>query len=190
MSDSSFLVVDQTARSESSLIQRLRRLGRVAVARSIVEASAQLSRFQPDVVFCEWRLSDGTVLDALHEFGQIGVAAKVIVVSNVASLDRVVPAIRHGAFDFLVKPVDFEKLRASVASAIRQGGGEDIRQDTDLEKTAAPEAIPVRVGMTWPQIEQTVIEWTLASCGQSVPAAARLLRLSPSTIYRKLDQFR
>jgi DNA-binding NtrC family response regulator len=46
------------------------------------------------------------------------------------------------------------------------------------------------VGLTLAEIEQLVIEATLARFGGSVPRAARVLDVSPSTLYRKLDSWR
>lgn len=43
------------------------------------------------------------------------------------------------------------------------------------------------IGRSMAQIERLVIEETIARNGGSVPKAARVLELSPSTIYRKLD---
>ena len=43
------------------------------------------------------------------------------------------------------------------------------------------------VGKTLAAIEREVIEATLAACGGSVPKAARMLDLAPSTLYRKLE---
>lgn len=44
-------------------------------------------------------------------------------------------------------------------------------------------------GRQFADIERDVIEDTLASCGGSVPKAARILGLSPSTIYRKRESW-
>lgn len=57
---------------------------------------------------------------------------------------------------------------------------------------AAPEAPPAvtldgLIGRTLAEIEQLVIEETIARHGGSVPKAARVLDLSPSTIYRKRE---
>ena len=43
------------------------------------------------------------------------------------------------------------------------------------------------IGKTMAEIEQTVIEATLAHHGGSVPKAARVLDISPSTLYRKIE---
>ena len=45
------------------------------------------------------------------------------------------------------------------------------------------------IGKTMAEIEQTIIEATLARHGGSVPKAARILDISPSTLYRKLESW-
>ena len=45
------------------------------------------------------------------------------------------------------------------------------------------------VGRTLADIEQMVIEETIARHGGSVPKAARVLDVSPSTIYRKRENW-
>jgi two-component system repressor protein LuxO len=46
------------------------------------------------------------------------------------------------------------------------------------------------VGLTLAEIERVVIEATIARCGGSVPRAARVLDVSPSTLYRKREGWR
>ncbi|MCL4186376.1 MAG: sigma-54 dependent transcriptional regulator [Rhodobacteraceae bacterium] len=62
------------------------------------------------------------------------------------------------------------------------------------EAAAAPADEPARgpglealIGRTLAEIEQIVIEETIARCGGSVPRAARILDVAPSTLYRKRD---
>ncbi|MBV6633053.1 MAG: sigma-54-dependent Fis family transcriptional regulator [Alphaproteobacteria bacterium] len=45
----------------------------------------------------------------------------------------------------------------------------------------------VSLGRSYKEIEQDVIEKTISMCGGSIPKAAKLLQLSPSTIYRKRE---
>lgn len=51
----------------------------------------------------------------------------------------------------------------------------------------APSGLDDLVGMTLDEIEQAVIEATIRAEGGSVPRAARVLDISPSTIYRKRE---
>ena len=46
------------------------------------------------------------------------------------------------------------------------------------------------VGRTLAEIERMAIEATLASHGGSVPKAARVLDVAPSTLYRKIDTWK
>jgi DNA-binding NtrC family response regulator len=43
------------------------------------------------------------------------------------------------------------------------------------------------VGMALAEVERELIEATIAHCDGSIPRAARMLELSPSTLYRKLE---
>ena len=52
---------------------------------------------------------------------------------------------------------------------------------------SAEPGLDALVGKTMAEIEQTVIEATLARHGGSVPKAARMLDISPSTLYRKIE---
>jgi DNA-binding NtrC family response regulator len=71
-----------------------------------------------------------------------------------------------------------------------------VRAAPDPDGPDGPEAMvpgPTAVqlvGLTLAEIEQLVIEATLARFGGSVPRAARVLDVSPSTLYRKLDSWR
>jgi DNA-binding NtrC family response regulator len=53
----------------------------------------------------------------------------------------------------------------------------------------APSALSLDdlIGRPLAEIERSVIEATLARHGGSVPRAARVLELSPSTLYRKIE---
>jgi DNA-binding NtrC family response regulator len=45
------------------------------------------------------------------------------------------------------------------------------------------------VGMPLADVERELIEATIEHCGGSIPRAAKMLELSPSTIYRKLESW-
>ena len=49
------------------------------------------------------------------------------------------------------------------------------------------EAMRALVGTTLAEMEREFIEITIAECGGSIPRAARLLDVSPSTLYRKRE---
>jgi DNA-binding NtrC family response regulator len=72
----------------------------------------------------------------------------------------------------------------------------DIRADSALEATA-PHAVEHRqptldglVGRSLAEVEKLVIEATIAMHGGSIPKAARVLDVSPSTLYRKIESWK
>ncbi len=70
--------------------------------------------------------------------------------------------------------------------------GETTRQDIRPDAVIAPKpnvTLNGLIGRTMAEIEQLVIEETIAQHGGSIPKAARVLDLSPSTIYRKRENW-
>ncbi|WP_118137165.1 sigma-54 dependent transcriptional regulator [Oceanicella sp. SM1341] len=71
--------------------------------------------------------------------------------------------------------------------------GQGGRQAVSFEAEPAPaaggpeEAIGALVGMSLAELEREFIEATIASCAGSIPRAARMLDVSPSTLYRKRE---
>lgn len=55
---------------------------------------------------------------------------------------------------------------------------------TDLRALVEP-----LIGRSLADVEREFIEATISACGGSIPRAARMLSLSPSTVYRKLDSW-
>ena len=65
-----------------------------------------------------------------------------------------------------------------------------LAQDVPDAPPALPGSLDGLIGRPLAEIERAVIEATLARCDGSVPKAARMLDLSPSTLYRKLEAWR
>jgi DNA-binding NtrC family response regulator len=81
----------------------------VATAQSLGEARGELARRHPDVILLDLVLPDGSGL-ALAEEAR-GIDADVVLVTGHASLETSIQALRLGAADYLVKPVNFAHLR-------------------------------------------------------------------------------
>ena len=73
-------------------------------------------------------------------------------------------------------------LRASEELVKPAANGVDIAAPAENVDLIAP-----LIGRTMASVEREFIEATIASCDGSIPRAARLLDLSPSTIYRKRE---
>jgi nitrogen regulation protein NR(I) len=86
-----------------------------ATAREGIEA---VSTRRPDVVLLDVRLPDMSGLDAFQRMHEFNPRVPVIVMTAFATTDVAIEAMRRGAFDYFVKPVDLASLRQSVARAI------------------------------------------------------------------------
>jgi len=64
------------------------------------------------------------------------------------------------------------------------------RAPDDEAQIAAPNDIGQFVGLTLAQFERRFVEATIEECGGSVPEAARILDVSPSTLYRKRESWK
>jgi two-component system response regulator AtoC len=82
----------------------------VATARSLHETREFLRRETPGLVFLDRRLPDGDGLQFLPELRAQAPEAQVMMVTAFSDIASVVDAIRAGAADYLVKPVELADL--------------------------------------------------------------------------------
>jgi len=83
----------------------------VATADTLRNARAQLVRQLPDVLLTDLQLPDGHGTDLVHDL-DAPEQTEVVVITGHATVDSAIEAVRIGASDYLVKPVDVERLRA------------------------------------------------------------------------------
>jgi len=80
----------------------------------------QIEESDPDVVLLDLNLPDMNGLELLQELKQIPQDPTVVVVTAVGTINTAVEAMRAGAFDFLQKPFDAERLRVTVRNALEK----------------------------------------------------------------------
>ncbi len=90
----------------------------VISAGSAREGLALVARAQPDAVILDVRLPDMSGLDAYDAIAKIDSRLPVIVITAFASTETAIEAMRRGAFEYLVKPVELDQLAAVVDKAI------------------------------------------------------------------------
>jgi two-component system, NtrC family, response regulator HydG len=82
----------------------------VATADSLRAAQIQLTRATPDVILTDLLLPDGEGIELLAEL-ETPESTEVVVITGHASVESAIGALRAGATDYLVKPIDIERLR-------------------------------------------------------------------------------
>jgi two-component system nitrogen regulation response regulator GlnG len=105
------LVIDD----EPSVLYSFRRVfqeeGReVWTASTAADGVAQLREHQPDVVVLDLQLPDRSGLELFHEIHALDPKRPVIFITAHGTTDTAIEAMKHGAFDYLVKPVDLDRL--------------------------------------------------------------------------------
>ena len=86
-----------------------------ATAREGIEA---VRAQHPDAVLLDVRLPDMSGLDAFDEIRRIDPRLPVIIITAFSTTETAIEAMKRGAFDYLLKPVDFHHLRELVSKAI------------------------------------------------------------------------
>ena len=113
MSDkASALVVDDDPSTLRALVEVFREEGfDVETGSSLATAKSAIDDRPFDLVVCDLFLPDGRGTEILELRGEVPTIGEVVLVTGQASVDTAVQALRQGAHDYLVKPVDLVRLR-------------------------------------------------------------------------------
>lgn len=103
---------------------------RVLVAPSMAMAREVVVDDQVGLILLDRHLPDGSADDFLPELHGLAPDAEVIVITGYADMDSTIAAFREGAVDYILKPINPEVLRKSVARIAkrRQIEGELVRE--------------------------------------------------------------
>ncbi len=91
----------------------------VEKATSVATARSRLITRPPDVVLLDLILPDGTGFDLIQDLQGQTDRVEIVVITGHASVDTAVEALRHGATDYLTKPVDTARLKLMLANLAR-----------------------------------------------------------------------
>jgi len=92
----------------------------VAQADSLRAARIHMSRLQPDVLLTDLQLPDGQGIELVNDL-ESRESTEVVLITGHASVESAVQALRLGATDYMVKPVDVDRLRAMLRRVPRTG---------------------------------------------------------------------
>src|SRR5436305_5863719 len=92
---------------------------RVEIAHTGAEGLQRVADVRPDVILLDLRLPDQSGLDVLRQLRQIDARIPVVLVTVVRSADSAIEAMRQGAYDYLLKPLDLQKLDRVLGEALK-----------------------------------------------------------------------
>jgi DNA-binding NtrC family response regulator len=85
-----------------------------------LEAKKIFKEFKPHVVVSDFRLPDMDGIQLLRWLKAEGIICEVIIITAFGNITSAVEAIKLGAFDYIQKPIDREKLLVTVKNALEK----------------------------------------------------------------------
>lgn len=79
------------------------------------------SQHQYDSVLCDIKMAKMDGIEVLQKLQEISTDVPVIMISGHGNIDTAVDSIRKGAFDFLEKPLDLNRLLITIRNALERG---------------------------------------------------------------------
>jgi PAS domain S-box-containing protein len=170
------LVIEDDADTRANLADILELdAHRVDVAASIAEALNRGNWAEYSAILLDRILPDGNAEQFLPRLKQLAPEAAVLVVTGYADLGGAIAALRQGAADYILKPVNADALRASLARIAERRHLALAKERSETAFRTLIEAAPCLIVILRPEQKGTV---PLSSKGQS-PFAASIAYFSP-----------
>jgi DNA-binding NtrC family response regulator len=117
----SILLVEDKPELREMLATALARMGyEVAPAADLAAALAQLKQRKFSLVLTDLKLPTGSGMDVLQASLAADSEAPVIVMTAFGTVPQAVEAMKHGAYDFIQKPIDLDDLERLTRRAIER----------------------------------------------------------------------
>ncbi|WP_020475385.1 sigma-54-dependent transcriptional regulator [Zavarzinella formosa] len=154
----------------------------VVTARTGKQGLALLKTQSPDVVIVDVQLPDQSGLELLAEIKRHDQKMPVIVVTAFAATETAIEAMKRGAFEYLLKPVDLYQIRDVVdraaelrriqsVPAVFEGAAEDTGGDRIVGQCPAMQEVYKAIGRIAPQ-DVTVLILGESGTGKELIARA------------------
>jgi len=145
----------------------------VRVAHSVPDALALVAESCPQFALVDLRMPGPSGLALVARLKEAEPSTEIVVLTGYSSIATAVDAIKLGATDYLVKPVDAN----AVESAFRRANVEPKLEVEDDQQVLSVDRL------AWEHIQRT-----LAQHGGNVSATARALGMHRRTLQRKLNK--
>ena len=106
----------------------------VEIAESAEQALSRVKKFDPGLIVTDVRMSGMSGLELLSKIREAMEGVSVVVMTGHDDMETAVSAMKSGAFDFLVKPVDPKVLQALAERCFRELNEDDEGPDTEGEE--------------------------------------------------------
>ncbi len=128
---------------ENDIVNNHPKINIIGKAKSVVEAAKLLQKKQPDILFLDIMLGDGTGFDIL----EISPDLKSKIIFITASDAFAIKAFKFAAIDYILKPYSDEDLAFSIEKAQRQIQPDKQQLNILQEAVAAPNKTPSKISL-------------------------------------------
>lgn len=106
------IVEDETPLAEmhAEFIKQNGGCRQVWLAGNLAQARAMTARFKPDLILLDNFLPDGQGIELLRELALSGYSGGIVFITAASDMDTVAEALRYGVFDYLIKPLAYDRL--------------------------------------------------------------------------------
>ena len=112
------LIIDDERSIRNSLKEILADEGYdVDVAENGAQGCAMVEKEKYSVIFCDIKMPEMDGMEVLDRFAQMGIDAAVVMISGHGDIDTAVECIKKGAFDFIQKPLDLNRILITIKNA-------------------------------------------------------------------------
>jgi DNA-binding NtrC family response regulator len=107
-----------------------------ATAQTLRDARRQLAMREPDIVLLDLHLPDGSGMDLFKEPETLA-NTEVVLITGHASLETSIQALRMGAADYLIKPINIKQLQGILSRVMKPSAlkAEITEMKAEFEKT-------------------------------------------------------
>ena len=112
------LIIDDERSIRNSLKEILSDEGYdVDVAENGPEGCAMVEKEKYSVIFCDIKMPEMDGIEVLDRLMEMGIDSAVVMISGHGDIDTAVGCIRKGAFDFIQKPIDLNRILITIKNA-------------------------------------------------------------------------
>lgn len=112
------LIIDDERSIRNSLKEILADEGYdVDVAENGSEGCEMVDKEKYSVIFCDIKMPGMDGMEVLDRFAQMGVDSAVVMISGHGDIETAVECIKKGAFDFIQKPLDLNRILITIKNA-------------------------------------------------------------------------
>lgn len=191
------IVEDETPLAElhAEFIRRFPGCTQMWLAGNLAEARRMISCFRPDLILLDNYLPDGKGITLLHELTLAHFTGGVVFTTAASDMETVSEAMRCGAFDYLVKPIAYQRLgqtleryqqrMAMVAGHVSASQRQIDDMFNAYTRGERKQALPVGIdALTLSKVQKLFADPQACHTAETV---AQALRLSRTTARRYLE---